>query len=105
MTFQIGARVACLCDYGSWTEYACVPVSHCFVIPEAMTFEEAAAIPMVYLTAYFMLFNVANLKKNKSILIHMAAGGVVSYPSKPQAHKLCNVSIGKFSQIIPILFI
>ena len=77
-TLQVGARVACIAEYGSWTEYACVPANQCFIIPEAMSFEEAAAIPITYLTAYFMLFHLSNLGKRKSVLIHMAAGGVVS---------------------------
>ena len=43
-----------------------------------MSFEDAAAIPINYLTAYFTVFHCANLGHRKSILIHMAAGGVVS---------------------------
>ena len=73
--------MTCVGEYGSWTEYACVTADYCFVIPEAMTFEEAAAIPIAYLTAYFLLFHCANLGKRKSILIHIAAGGVVSCSS------------------------
>lgn len=42
-----------------------------------MSFEDAAAIPITYLTAYLMLFHCCNLGARKSVLIHMAAGGVV----------------------------
>ena len=41
-----------------------------------MSFEEAAAIPVNYLTAYQMLFRVASIRPGESVLIHMAAGGV-----------------------------
>ena len=76
---QIGSRVACLtlAEQGVWSEYSCIPASACYVMPENMTFEEAAAIPGTYLTAYFLLFNCSNLGARKSVLIHMAAGGVV----------------------------
>lgn len=67
---------------GAWSEYACVPANLCFAIPESMSFEEAAALPVQYLTAYFMLFHCANLGHRKSILIHMAAGGVVRFNTK-----------------------
>jgi NADPH:quinone reductase-like Zn-dependent oxidoreductase len=50
-----------------------------FPIPDSMSFEEAAAIPVNYITAYMMLFNVAHLRPGKKLLIHMAAGGVVRY--------------------------
>jgi NADPH:quinone reductase-like Zn-dependent oxidoreductase len=41
-----------------------------------MSFEVAAAIPVNYLTAYHMLFNVAPLRPGRKVLVHMAAGGV-----------------------------
>jgi NADPH:quinone reductase-like Zn-dependent oxidoreductase len=41
-----------------------------------MTFEEAAALPVNYLTAYHMLFHVGALRAGESVLVHMAAGGV-----------------------------
>lgn len=73
---EVGSRVVCLTGQGAWSEYACVPAKSCFVIPDSMSFEDAAAIPITYLTAYFMLFLCASLGQRKSVLIHMAAGGV-----------------------------
>jgi len=73
---KVGTRVLCLVLGGAWTEYICNPAEACVVIPESMSFEDAAALPVNYLTAYFMLFHCANLGRRKSILIHMAAGGV-----------------------------
>lgn len=67
----------CITLEGAWCEYACVPARNCVVIPDSLSFEDAAALPVNYLTAYFMLFHCANLGRRKSILIHMAAGGVV----------------------------
>lgn len=44
-------------------------------IPDAMSFEEAASIPVVFVTAYFCLYEVARLKAGETILVHAAAGG------------------------------
>ncbi|OBT45611.1 Type I Iterative Polyketide synthase (PKS) [Pseudogymnoascus sp. WSF 3629] len=45
-------------------------------IPDDMTFEEAASIPVAYCTAYISLYGTACLQKGESVLIHSAAGGV-----------------------------
>ncbi|XP_071940875.1 synaptic vesicle membrane protein VAT-1 homolog [Antedon mediterranea] len=71
-----GTRVICLNDFGLWKEFAAVKAERCFPIPEGMSFEEAAALAVNYLTAYLMLFNFGNLRQGTSVLIHMAAGGV-----------------------------
>lgn len=44
-------------------------------IPETMSWSEAAAIPIVYTTAYAVLFETGSIGKGDSILIHSAAGG------------------------------
>jgi NADPH:quinone reductase-like Zn-dependent oxidoreductase len=45
-------------------------------IPDDMSFEEAAALPIVGTTAYHALVNLAKLRQGQSILVHAAAGGV-----------------------------
>lgn len=45
-------------------------------IPEDMSFEEAAAVPVVHTTAYYAFISVAKLQRGQSVLIHAAAGGV-----------------------------
>jgi NADPH:quinone reductase-like Zn-dependent oxidoreductase len=54
----------------------CVPAEQVFQIPDEMSFEEAAALPVNYLTAYHMLFRVACVRPGERVLVHMAAGGV-----------------------------
>jgi len=44
--------------------------------PEHLSFEEAATIPVAFLTAYYGLVKLAKLKKGERVLIHSAAGGV-----------------------------
>ncbi|MFC9268182.1 SDR family NAD(P)-dependent oxidoreductase [Streptomyces zhihengii] len=45
-------------------------------VPEGLTFTEAAAVPVVYLTAYYGLVDLAGLKPGEKLLVHAAAGGV-----------------------------
>jgi NADPH:quinone reductase-like Zn-dependent oxidoreductase len=45
-------------------------------MPDNMSFEAAAALPLVYCTAYYGLMYQARLRKGQSVLIHAAAGGV-----------------------------
>uniref|UniRef100_A0A3B3CT88 Vesicle amine transport 1 n=1 Tax=Oryzias melastigma TaxID=30732 RepID=A0A3B3CT88_ORYME len=73
---EVGDKVMVLNRYGLWQEVAAVPASHTFLIPDGMTFEEAAALPVNYITAYMMLFDFGNLRPNQSVLVHSAAGGV-----------------------------
>jgi len=64
---------------GMWQEVVVVPAERTFPMPEEMSFEEAAALPINYMTAYMMLFEMANLRPGKSVLIHMAAGKKRAY--------------------------
>ncbi|KAM9843410.1 synaptic vesicle membrane protein VAT-1 homolog [Aulostomus maculatus] len=73
---KVGDKVMVLNRFGLWQEVAVVPASHTFLIPDGMSFEEAAALPVNYITAYLMLFDFGNLRPNQSVLIHAAAGGV-----------------------------
>ncbi|XP_037320013.1 synaptic vesicle membrane protein VAT-1 homolog [Pungitius pungitius] len=73
---KVGDRVIMLDRSGMWQEVVVVPADRTFLMPEQMSFEEGAAIPINYLTAYMMLFEMANVRPGKSVLIHMAAGGV-----------------------------
>uniref|UniRef100_A0A672R552 Vesicle amine transport 1 n=1 Tax=Sinocyclocheilus grahami TaxID=75366 RepID=A0A672R552_SINGR len=50
---------------------------HFIAHPAHLTFEEAAALPVNYITAYLMLFDFGHLRPNQSLLIHMAAGKFV----------------------------
>lgn len=71
---QVGDRVIVMSRNGMWQEVVVAPANHTFPMPEQMSFEEGAAIPVNYMTAYMMLFEMANLRPGKSVLVHMAAG-------------------------------
>lgn len=72
----IGTRVLFMRKFGAHADCVCVGPDLLFPIPDAMSFEEAAALPVVYLTAYHMLHRIARVRSGDTVLIHMAAGGV-----------------------------
>src|SRR5581483_8664694 len=55
-----GRRVLALTRFGGYAEAVAVPAAQVFPIPDRMRFEEAAAIPVNYLTAVLMLRHFAN---------------------------------------------
>ncbi len=71
-----GDRVAALTMFKAYAERAAVNIEQCFKIPGAMTFEEASAIPVNYLTAWQSMFEMGNLRAGDRVLITSAAGGV-----------------------------
>jgi len=75
-SYPIGQRVLALTRFGGHTDVVCVPAEQVLPMPDAMTFEAAAALPVNYLTAYHMLFRVAAVRPGERVLVHMAAGGV-----------------------------
>ncbi len=73
---SVGARVVALSRFGAHADTLCVPAGQVVELPGAMGFEEAAALPVNYVTAYHALFRVAALRPGDRVLVHMAAGGV-----------------------------
>lgn len=74
--FEVGDRVFALCHFGGQASQVVVPATHVRKTPATLTDDEAAALPVNFLTAYHMLFYVAPLRPGMRVLIHMAAGGV-----------------------------
>jgi NADPH:quinone reductase-like Zn-dependent oxidoreductase len=71
---SVGDRVVAFAGDGMWSDIVTLPSEHCFKMPEKMTFEEGASLLVNYITAYHILFEFGNLRPNKSVLVHMAAG-------------------------------
>jgi NADPH:quinone reductase-like Zn-dependent oxidoreductase len=65
-------------DPGTYAEYVRVPAKNCFPVPSGLSFEAAAAFPLVYLTAWRMLITHAGLKPGESVLIVGAGGGIAT---------------------------
>lgn len=61
---------------GGLAEFVSVPAKNCIPLPDDVSFEDAAALPIAYGTAYRMLVNRGQLKLGETILILGASGGV-----------------------------
>ncbi|KAL2813950.1 hypothetical protein BDW59DRAFT_24526 [Aspergillus cavernicola] len=73
--FQVGDRVCSLLR-GYWSTRPRVHWTSAITMPEHLTFEEAAAFPLAFATAYVSLYETARLQKEEKVLIHAATGGV-----------------------------
>ena len=71
-----GDRVCALLPGGGYAERVSIPAGLAMRIPGNLSFEDAAAIPEVFLTAYQNLFNVARLAPGETVLIHAGGSGV-----------------------------
>lgn len=85
-----------LCDYfrilgyqtqGGYAEYVTVPARNLIQKPERLTYEEAAAIPMVYVTTFHQLFTRGKLRPSETVLVMGANSGIGS-----AAIQLCNAA-------------
>ncbi|KAI8977168.1 NADPH:quinone reductase-like protein [Mycotypha africana] len=74
--FKPGDAVFGLIPGGGYAEYAVIEAALTMHKPDALSFEEAAAIPETWFTAYQALFFVAEFKKGQDVLIHAGASGV-----------------------------
>ena len=74
--FEVGQRVVAAMPTGGQCSHVTVKVSRVIPIPDDMELDEAAAMPVTYLTAHHMLHYLGHLKKGDTVLIHGGAGGV-----------------------------
>jgi NADPH2:quinone reductase len=74
--FEAGERVVGVLPHGGASDRVASAADFTFKLPDSMSFEAAAAIPMNYLTAHFALVERGGLKPGETVLVHGAAGGV-----------------------------
>ncbi|RMG15770.1 MAG: alcohol dehydrogenase [Deltaproteobacteria bacterium] len=74
--FSVGDRVAALTRFGGYSESVVVPVTQAVRVPEGLSLEKAAAVPVNFLTAWLMLVHLGNIHRGERVLIHSAGGGV-----------------------------
>lgn len=74
--FREGDRVFGLLGGGGYAEYCTIHEDLALPIHDFISFEEAAAIPEVFLTAYQALMWLGELKEEETVLIHAGASGV-----------------------------
>src|SRR6185436_5088924 len=71
-----GKSVVALTRFNGQSELVAVKATQMFDKPDSLTFEQAAAIPVNYLTAYALLLVMGSLHEGESVLVHNAGGGV-----------------------------
>src|SRR5207253_2835792 len=72
----VGRRVLALTRFGGYSEAVVVPAKRAVEIPAKLSFAEAAAIPVNWITAWHMLVELCNVRRGQRVLVHAAAGGV-----------------------------
>nr|WP_063806795.1 type I polyketide synthase [Streptomyces regalis] len=73
---QVGDRVAALLPGAGLASSVVVRADWAMKLPEGTDFEEAAALPLAYVTAWYSLRDLARLAPGERVLIHSATGGV-----------------------------
>jgi NADPH:quinone reductase len=74
--FKPGDRVGTASGSGGYAEFAIAPASHLVTLPDAITFEQAAAVLLQGITAQYLTSSTFPLKPGETALVHAAAGGV-----------------------------
>jgi NADPH2:quinone reductase len=74
--FAPGDRVLAAVPIGGYAERIALPAAFAHRMPEGMSFDEGAALPIVYPTSYAGLVFRAGLLRGETLLVHAAAGGV-----------------------------
>ena len=77
--------------WGTYAEYVCVPTAHLAKIPDDFSFQDAAAMPLVSLTAWQAL-EAAKVVSGNHVLVHAGAGGVGSAAIQLAKQRGCTVS-------------
>ena len=73
---SVGDRVAAATRFGGYTSHAIVPQSQLVPLPDDIGFEAGAAVPVNYLTAWYMLVALGNVQAGDKVLVHAVGGGV-----------------------------
>ena len=74
--FKPGDQVAVQVEYGAYAEKLIAPAATCYLMPEGLPFDKAAALGLAYQTAHFALVDRAGLQRGDCVLVLGASGGV-----------------------------
>lgn len=72
----VGDRVLAATRFGGYSDTLCADANLVVPLPATLTYEQGAAIPVNYLTAWLMLVHLGNVHAGERVLVHAAAGGV-----------------------------
>ena len=74
--FKVGDKVCGLTNGGGYAEYCVVPASQTLVIPEGVSFTQAAAIPETFFTVWANVFQMGQAKADETVLVHGGSSGI-----------------------------
>jgi NADPH2:quinone reductase len=73
---NVGDRVITMAEHGGYAAYVAAPATHCYPLPDTLSFEEAAAMSLVYDTSWFALRDRGRIQPGETVLVLGATGGV-----------------------------
>ncbi len=92
--FRAGERVAAITLLGGFAEQVAARAATVFRLPDSLSLDVAAALPLNYLTAVFGLLHRGGLVRGDTVLVHGASGGVGS--------AACQVATGRGCRVIAV---
>ncbi len=72
----VGREVVALTDYGGYSTHHVLDANRALIKPQGLAFDQAAALPLNYVTAWVMLMVMGSLRSDQTVLIQNAGGGV-----------------------------
>jgi NADPH:quinone reductase-like Zn-dependent oxidoreductase len=104
--FAVGQRVVGSTKFGGYASEVVIPEDCAFVLPDRLSFEQGAAIPVNYATAWAGLVDYGNLKSGQRVLIHSAGGGVgiaaTQIAKRSGAEVYGTASVGKHGRVLEL---
>jgi NADPH:quinone reductase-like Zn-dependent oxidoreductase len=85
--WSVGDRVVAGTRFGGHAELVTIPAQQALPLPDRLSFEQGAAVPVNYVTAYCGLIVMAGIKEGERVLIHAAAGGVGTAAVQLASHR------------------
>lgn len=74
--FKAGDRVLAMAEQGGYAQKVCVKADQCYLLPDSLSFEDAASVSLTYDTAWFALVERARMRAGERVLVLGATGGV-----------------------------
>ena len=74
--WKAGDRAMALLPGGGYAEEAVADIGSAMHVPDVLSFEQAGAMPEVFLTAYLNIFELARAKRGETLLVHGGGSGV-----------------------------
>jgi len=99
--FKPGDKVLAMTEFGGYSSKVSVDEVQAYLIPADWSFDEAAGMPVNYLSAYQLLIVMGSLREGNTVLIHSAGGGVGTAANQPNMSTSGKMAWITLSTIVP----